>query len=236
MPDRHDRPYAGILYAGLSLHGEVDNRYHGLKLMTGVVGPWSGAEEIQREVHRWVGSEQPRGWDYQLHNEPILNLVYEHRRKYRLWDGSGDLGLEALPVGNFMLGNLLTQGQIGGQIRVGYHLPDDFGTTLMRGMVHLPPPRRTDDARSQPKWGVFLYGGANANLVLRNITLDGNTCKHSRRVDKAWIVPAAEAGLVVTTPRFAAAFSYVFWGREFQGQLENSAFGAFTVSYRFHGQ
>jgi hypothetical protein len=103
----------------------------------------------------------------------------------------------------------------------------------MRGMGYLPPPRRTADLQSQPKLGVFFYGGANANLVLRNISLDGNTWQDSPSVNKEWFVPAAEVGMAVATRRFTAAFSYVFWGREFEGQQDNSQFGAFTVSYRF---
>jgi len=232
VPDPNDRPYAGILYVGLSLHIEKDNHYNGIKFITGVVGPWSLAEETQKLVHRWVGSGLPQGWDYQLHNELIFNLVYEHRRKYRLLGAPHGLAVEALPLGNLMLGNVLTQGQLGGQIRVGYHLPDDFGTTLMRGMVHLPPPRASADAAAQ-KWSVYFFGGGNANLVARNITLDGNTWKDSRSVDKEWFVPAAEVGMAVSFHWLTAAFAYVFWGQEFEGQKDYSEFGAFTVSYRF---
>ena len=232
VPDPKDRPYAGILSVGLSLHVERGNQYNGLKFITGVVGPWSLADETQKQVHRWVGSGQPQGWDYQLHNEPIFNLVYEHRRKYRLLGEPQGLAVEVLPAGNVMLGNVLTQGQLGGQFRFGFNIPDDFGTTLMRGMVHLPPPRPPADAAAR-KWGVYVFGGANANLVLRNITLDGNTWKDSPSVDKEWFVPAAEVGMAVATRRFTAAFAYVFWGKEFKGQSDNSEFGAFTVSYVF---
>jgi hypothetical protein len=232
VPDPKDRPYAGILYVGLSLHVERGNQYNGLKFITGVVGPWSLAEETQKQVHRWVGAGLPQGWDYQLHNEPVFNMVYEHRRKYRLLGTPHGLAFEALPVGNVMLGNVLTQGQLGGQFRFGYNLPDDFGTTLMRGMVHLPPPRPSADAQA-PKWGVYFFGGGNVNLVARNITLDGNTWQDSRSVDKEWFVPAAEVGMAVSVQRFTAAFTYVFWGREFEGQKDYSEFGAFTVSYRF---
>ncbi|MCI0537478.1 MAG: lipid A deacylase LpxR family protein [Verrucomicrobiales bacterium] len=122
VPDPNDRPYAGILYVRLSLHVERDNYYNGLKFITGVVGPWSLAEETQKQVHRWVGADLPQGWDYQLHNEPILNLVYEHRRKYRLLGTPRGLAVEALPVGNVMLGNVLAQGQLGGQFRFGYNI------------------------------------------------------------------------------------------------------------------
>lgn len=232
VPDPNDRPYAGILYVGLSLHVERDNHYNGIKFITGVVGPWSLAEETQKQVHRWVDADSPQGWDFQLHNEPILNLVYEHRRKYRLLGAPHGLAVEALPVGNVMLGNVLTQGQLGGQLRFGYNLPDDFGTTLMRGMVHLPPPRPPADAAA-PHWSVYFFGGGNANFVLRNITLDGNTWKDSRSVDKEWFVPAAEVGMAVSIRRVTAAFAYVFWGREFERQKDYSEFGAFTISYRF---
>jgi len=232
VPDPRDRPYAGILYAGLSLHLEQGNRYNGLKLVTGVVGPWSLAEETQKQVHRWVGTALPQGWDYQLHNEPIFNLVYEHRRKYRLVGLPHRVAVEVLPLGNVMLGNVLTQGQLGGQLRVGYNLPDDFGTTLMRGMVHLPPPRPAADAAA-PRWSVYWFVGGNANLVARDLTLDGNTWKDSPRVAKERFVPAAELGMAVAIHRFSAAFAYVFWGREFEGQDHHAEFGAFTVAYRF---
>lgn len=148
VPDPMDRPYAGLLYGAVSFHFQEGRAYHGLKLISGVVGPWSLAEDTQKWVHKRIGSGIPQGWGSQLHNEPILNLVYEHRRKYRLWTGPGEGALELLPMANLMLGNVLTQGQLGAQVRLGWRIPDDFGTTLMRGMVHLPPaPRRSSNGK-----------------------------------------------------------------------------------------
>jgi hypothetical protein len=234
VPDPRDRPYAGLLYASASLHLQQRNTYHGLKFITGVVGPWSLAEDTQKWVHERIGSAVPQGWGSQLHNEPILNLVYEHRRKYRLWGDPDGPAVEVLPLANVMLGNVLTQGQLGGQVRLGYRIPDDFGTTLMRGMVHLPPaPRRQQPGAGQHGWSVYLFGGVNGNLVARNITLDGNTWKDSPSVDKEWWVPAAEVGGVLETRRWQCAFTYVFWGREFKGQPDLSEFGALTLSWRF---
>lgn len=233
IPDPRDRPYAGLLYAAASLHWARGPAYHGLKVISGVVGPWSLAEDTQKWVHKRVGSGIPQGWGSQLHNEPILNLVYEHRRKYRLWGEAQGFALEALPVGNLMLGNVLTQVQLGGQVRVGYRIPDDFGTTLMRGMVHLPPPRSSRTEQAPPRWGAYVFGGLNGNAVARNITLDGNTWKDSPSVDKEWWVPAAEVGAVGYLGRFQCAFAYVFWGREFKGQPDFSEFGALTLTWRF---
>lgn len=232
IPDPNDRPYAGILYAALSLHVERDSHYHGLKLIGGVIGPWSLAEQTQKQVHRWTGSPIPKGWDAQLHNEPVLNLVYEHLRRFALWGTERGMGVEALPVGNVMLGNVLIQGQVGTQVRFGYNLPRDFGTTLMRGMVHLPPPCLST-APGAPRWGTYLFGGGNVNLVARNITLDGNTWKDSPSVNKEWFVPAAEFGVSLWVRRFTTSFAYVVWAREFKAQPEPFEFGAVTVSYRF---
>ena len=233
IPDPNDRPYAGILYAGVSLHVDRGDSYHGLRFITGVVGPWSLAERTQKQVHRTAGIALPQGWNYQLHNEPIFNFVYEHRRKYRLSGGSPGLGIEALPSANVMLGNVLTQGQVGGQLRIGYNIPDDFGTTLMRGMGHLPPPRPAAKGASSPAWGGYVYVGLHASLVLRNLTLDGNSWRDSPGVDRDVYVPAAEVGAAVVARQYIVAFSYVFWGREFNGQPRNSQFGAFTLTRMF---
>jgi lipid A 3-O-deacylase len=234
IPDPRDRPYAGILFAGITLHIENANRYHGLKFFTGVVGPWSLAGETQREIHRWVNSEQSLGWDSQIHNEPIVNFVYEHRRRYTLLGQPRSWSAEALPTATAMLGNVFTQAQIGGQLRWGYNLPDNFGSTLLRGMGHLPSPRPDPDPNSRsPTFGIFLHGGVHGSLVLHNITLDGNTWKDSPSVEKNYLVPSAQVGGGISAARVLLDFSYIFRGREFERQDGSTEFGAFTVTYRF---
>ena len=232
VPDPDDRPYAGILASGLTLHVDQERSYHGLKFVTGVVGPWSLAEETQRLVHDIVGSGQPQGWDYQLENEPIFNLAYEYRHKFPLAGEPGAWSLQAFPIAGGWLGNMLTQGQAGGVVRLGYNMPDDFGPTLVRGMGHMPPPRREAQCQSSD-WGFSAYVGSVANLVLRDITLDGNTFEDSPSVDKEFFVPMAGVGLSVGNRRFQVAFAYVFWGKEFEGQDDYSEFGSLAVSYFF---
>jgi hypothetical protein len=233
IPDPNDRPYAGILAVGLTLHVEKEHSYHGLKFVTGVVGPWSLAEETQREVHHLVGIDQSQGWDYQLENEPIFNFAYEYRHKFHLAGDRDKWSLQALPLAGGWLGNMLIQGQAGGLLRFGYNVPDDFGPTLVRGMGHMPPPRRDAHGQSKSDWGYSVYGGSVANLVLRDITLDGNTFEDSPSVDKKFFVPMAGVGVSVGNRRFQASFAYIFWGKEFEGQDENSKFGSLTVSYFF---
>lgn len=231
-PDPNDRPYAGILAFGLTLHVEHSNSYHGLKFVTGVVGPWSGAKETQDKVHDLIGNDRSQGWDYQLHNEPILNFAYEYRHRFQLTGQRERWSMEALPLAGGWLGNMLTQGEIGGLLRAGYNMPDDFGPSLVRGMGFMPPPRNTGKT-GKSGWGFSVYGGAFGNFVLRDITLDGNTWQDSRSVDKKFFVPAAGVGMSVGNRRIQASFSFVFWGKEFEGQGDYSKFGSLSVGYFF---
>lgn len=233
IPDPTDRPYAGTLTFGLGLHVDQPNRYDGVRLVVGVVGPWSGAEETQRWVHRRIGSGEPQGWDAQLHNEPILNLGYEHRRKYRLAGVTDGWSVEAIPAVALALGNLLTYVQLGGQVRVGYKIPQDFGTTFLRGMSELPPPRPSEGSSAWESLGVYLHGGIGGSLILHDLTLDGNTFKDSPSVDKRFLVPIAGGGIGIGNRRFLATFSYSLLGKEFEGQRTTVKFGALTVSYFF---
>lgn len=144
IPDPSDRPYTGILAFGLALHVEKENSYQGLKLESGIVGPLSGAEQAQRTVHSIIGSHKPQGWDYQLDNEPILDLAYEYRHKFHLAGQREHWSAEAFSLTGGWLGNVLTQGEIGGLLRAGYNMPNDFGPTLARGMGTCRRPAETN--------------------------------------------------------------------------------------------
>jgi hypothetical protein len=233
VPDADDRPYAGMLYGAVSTQFCHDHLFHGLKLITGVVGPASLAEETQQWVHRQIGSGQPEGWEYQLGNEPILNLVYEHRRRYGLLGSPGGWQAEAIPTVGGMLGNVLIQASAGAQFRLGSNLPDDYGTTLMRGLGNLPFPRPRTEAGPRREWGTYLFAGGSGNLVARNLSLDGSTFADSPGVEKYPAFAAAEFGVALWQHHFQATFSYVLWGNEFEGQERPSRFAAVTAAVHF---
>lgn len=232
IPDADDRPYAGLLYGALSTQLVRGRRLDGLKLVVGVVGPASLAAHTQKLIHRWTGSVMPQGWDYQLENELILNAVYEQRRRYTLLDSEGGWGVEAIPRAGGMLGTALVQAQADGQIRFGYNLPDDFGRTLMRGLGNLPFPLPRPGTGSR-RFGVYAFAQGGANLVARNLTLDGNTFQDGPRVRKIPLFAAGEVGVSVWTSSFEATVSYVFWGREYDAQATATRFATATISFRF---
>jgi hypothetical protein len=230
VPDPRDRPYAGLLYLGLASHLRQKESLQSLKLLAGIVGPASYAEGLQNATHHILAYNAANGWDHQLRNEPIINLLYEYRQRYHLTPGTTAIGVELIPMGGVFLGNYLTQGEVHLQGRIGYHLPDDFGVTTLRGSGYLPFPEWEQPGHS---WGVYAFAGGGVNIVGWNITLDGNTIAESPRVNKRLLLPAIELGAALWTRSFQTTFSYVLWGREFTGQPYRENFGSILLSYNY---
>lgn len=90
--DDFDRPYAGWLYAGLTVSDFLTPDQllsYGAEL--GVVGSISGADGFQTWYHRNFGFPEPQGWDSQIRNELVLNLKVNYSRQFKLVDSSIDL-------------------------------------------------------------------------------------------------------------------------------------------------
>jgi hypothetical protein len=230
-PDPTDYPYAGLLYLGFTTHLEQENSLHSLKLIAGLVGPDAFAKDVQEFAHKELNSTLAQGWAYQIKNEPVVNLVYEYRYKYALTPHDAAVGIELIPMGGAFLGNYLIQAETDAQCRIGYHLPDDFGTTVLRGIGYLPFPQEDDKAHNA--WGIYVFAGGGVNLVARNLVLDGNSFAESRSVDKRIFLPAAEFGASLWTLWFQTTFSYVMWGKEFYGQKTREDYGSVLLSYLF---
>lgn len=232
-PDPKDRPYAGLLYIALSTQWRTDHDFHGLKFVTGVVGPFSLAEETQRWFHRLIGNDVPKGWDYQLKNEPILNLVYEFRHSIRAKEAVVGPNLELIPVFNLMAGNVLVQGQMGLQIRAGYNIPRDFGSSQIRGFGNLPLPSAHCLRNSQARWGVYAFISLGGAVVGRNVTLDGNTFCEGPHVSKKPGYGISEVGISAWVNHLQLTASLVYWTKEFETQKHESKFGTLTVTVYF---
>ena len=106
IPD--DRPYAGITYLGLGLHSKNERLMDTLEFDLGIVGRHSYAEDIQRGVHVWTDSDDPKGWSHQLHDEPLLNLYFERKWKAFKSGSSEGLGFDCIPQIGIAVGNAFT--------------------------------------------------------------------------------------------------------------------------------
>lgn len=86
-----DRPYAGLLYAGIS-KSKFKSPHSRFKygLMLGTTGKASGAEALQKWYHNAVGFKAPRGWEYQIKTALVLNATAEYNKQFTLVPNSMD--------------------------------------------------------------------------------------------------------------------------------------------------
>ena len=226
---RDDRPYAAVLLASFGYNARNDSQLTTTQLQLGVVGPAALGRQVQNAVHRITDSERFLGWDNQLHNEPVVRLVHERMRR---WPRDADAnangwGWDAITHWGGALGNLSTHANAGGEVRFGWRLPDDFGSTPLRpaGENTAPPVRGR-----HPGWSAHLFLTSDARWVLRDITLDGNTFRSSHSVDRKPLVGEVGYGVAVMRGRWKFALARYHGAREFEGQKERPVYGSFTIS------
>ena len=226
---RNDRPYAGWLYGSVAFHNRNADWMDVIELEGGFVGPLSMAEQAQNGVHALRGLSRANGWRHQLNTEPGVNLIWE--RKWRMTTLRSSLGLEADLVSNAggSLGNVSTYLNAGAEVRMGWNLPKDFGTSLIRasGVTDAP----ITGSRRRP--GIHLFASAAGRLVGRDIFLDGNTFTDSHSVDKKRLVADFAAGISIVNGPVKLSFSRAMRTREFHGQRRAQHFGSISLSYTY---
>ncbi|MFZ7111185.1 MAG: lipid A deacylase LpxR family protein [Desulfatiglandales bacterium] len=231
-----ERPYAGITYLALGFHSKDRGRMDTLEIDLGILGPHSYAADIQKTWHRWIDSTDPKGWDNQLKDEPVLNIFFE--RKWRLLRSSLGHGwaYDLIPHLGCSLGNAFTGADFGGQVRFGWNLPQDFGTFLIRPGSDTNAPMDEEDPRFYPlyhRFGVHVFAGLGAKAVARNILLDGNTFRDGHSVDKRPFVGHFMMGMGMIIHRFKISYAFVLQSKEYNTQREGQRYGSLTVSFSY---
>lgn len=226
LPGQH--PYAGWLYGEVSLVQARATTLDTLSLEAGIVGPSAGGEEVQNGFHDWIGNGDALGWDNQLHDEFGAVLTYERKWRSLAEMEFWRLGVDFSPSIGASAGNVLTQARVGGMVRLGTDLKDDYGPPRVRPSLTAPG---TFDPAGPVSWYLFL--GVDGRAVAQNIFLDGNSDGDSLSVDKKTFVADAQAGLVVQVGQVQIGYTYVARTKEFDTQVKNQRFGAVTVSARF---
>ena len=230
--DPNDRPYAGWLYAGFGYHAKTNNTLNSVEVNIGVVGPAAFGQEAQDMVHRARGIELFQGWDNQLENELGVQLVWEHKHRIAKQPLFGRFGYDVITHYGGSLGNIATYANTGAEIRFGFRLPDDFGTSALRpGGDNSAPGNQ--DPRLRQGWGIHTFISIDGRLVAQNIFLDGNTFQDSHSVDKKYLVADAAFGIAGVYNKWKVSYAQVYRTKEFEAQKDAQSYGSFTVSYSY---
>lgn len=249
-----DRPYAGLLYMGLAWNRrkhEPESNQEMLdtrEITLGVIGPWSLAEQSQNVVHDLRGIDRFRGWDHQLHNEPAFQLAMD--RKYKAYRGAGAIipgfSTDTIRSVGLRLGNIETSATAGIEGRIGWNLPNDFGSYPIRPGAENRPPSAASlhggsneaiPPASRPRPGVHLFGILEAKAVAWDSSLDGNLFRESHSVTRRpWVAQAAfgvSAQGIMAGRGYRLAVMRVYRTREFEEQETNQAYGSVALSVEF---
>jgi hypothetical protein len=240
VPDPHDRPYAGWLYASLGLVSEqvspsgeipgddtVDRALKKVELSLGVVGPAAGAGVVQTNYHKLIGAAQPRGWSHQLADEPALLLSFEYQRRFGRRFGDF-LEADLTPSAGVSLGNVFTEGSLGLTVRIGRDMLSDYGPPRIRPSL----PGGAFFERPESGIGWYVFAGIEGRAVARNIFLDGNSYVSGPHVEKQNFVGDAQLGIAITLGSMRLSYTNIFRTREFSGQPKPDDFGAISASFQ----
>lgn len=244
-PQPYDRPWAGMSY--VSRIARISYRDGSLKMKrqdqiemsVGIVGPASLAGKTQVWWHDLWGFDEPKGWDNQLRNEPVLQLRYETAIR---WQPERYCDVTPRLRGN--LGNALVslEAEIAG--RIGWNL-SGFGVPSIPG----PPPALASafapqvNASRGARWlqGGNLFARVGIKAVAHNILLDGNTfARNDIRIDRKPFVPEIAVGTewnLVNNVRLT--FQFIRRGSEFWSLGRDAPaqeYGAITIAWGGRGR
>lgn len=232
VPGRH--AYAGTLVGVLG--DRIERKRDGwilhddLELQLGVLGPSSHAGETQKLIHKWLDCKYPAGWEHQLHDEAIVQLVWWRGADVELarWSGDWSVRLDAEAGG--MLGTLQTAPGVNATLLVGRHVPSGRVQELS-----VRSPGRAIDR--MPELRVYGLLGASGRWWLRNELLDGNAgYVHggvSTTTEKKALTGCLKAGFGVGLGKFDARIVYMWWTKEFDTQETEPNYASIEVSWRF---
>ncbi|MGB8180914.1 MAG: lipid A deacylase LpxR family protein [Stellaceae bacterium] len=226
-PDPHDRPYAGVLTGTFSLQHDSDSSRSVLGVQAGLVGPDALAKQMQNGFHGLIGHGASKGWDFQIHDEPVVDLLATKIWRVPLWrDG---VQVDVLPEVTGGAGNLRVYGLAGSVLRIGQGLDSDYGVARVN-----PGLSGTDVYAPTRNLVWYFFIGADGQAVAHDITIDGNTFQSSASADRQPFVGEFEAGLAVILGRVRLSYTQVIQTEEIKGQQGGPhQFGSLALSVRY---
>jgi hypothetical protein len=197
-----------------------------------MVGPAALARQSQNLVHDLGNWERFQGWDNQLKNEPAFQLVFERKHKNGKVQVSwfDDLEMEIITHWGASIGTIASYGNMGAEFRMGWELPDDFGTSTLRPGGDNNTPNQLDPNDNLLRFHGFI--AADGRLVANNIFLDGNFFHSSHGVERREVVADVATGVAGSWEKWRFAYAHIYRTKEFHGQSKGQFYGSFSLSYQ----
>lgn len=223
-----DRPFAGYLYAGANVnlfYKKESILKFGLEL--GTVGPNALGEDAQKLLHKIVGFYEIKGWEYQIKNEPTINLTTQFTKLLgRSQAYKSDLSLESyVNIGTTFsgagIGILLRSGDINQLFNSAYTNSQVSNNSKTERLVNNE---------------YFFYAKPQLNFIAYDATIQGSMFNKDSPVtfETKPLVFAQQLGLNYSTPRFTFDFGLTFKSKEVKSTAKAHQYGSISMYYRFN--
>ena len=144
------------------------------------------------------------------------------------------LGLDAvvIPEYGFDLGNVSTKIYGSALFRWGWGIPKDYGVTPIDNTTYSKIPLSPDNSYENG-WSFCFNFAAKANLIARNIFLDGNSIRESHNVDKNYLTATGSYGFSLNYDQYSLDYIRTHTTKEYKTQDGYFSYGSFILSYNF---
>jgi len=230
-----ERPYAGVLLLGVSLHAKDKNVLNSVSLSGGIVGPHAYGEETQDFIHGLKEVEKFNGWDNQVPDEVIATLFVSQKRRLSLLEyESGIFAIDGFTETAVGIGNYRTEGQIGSVVRIGFNLPIEYSDPRLSPYAYSHKLFQNDRVENS-FWSLYSMFGVKGYAVGFDATLDGPMFRGGfvSDVEREPFVGEVFAGFGVRLSDWELSYAHTFRTKEYESQGATFSFGSVAIRKAF---
>lgn len=229
------RPYAGWLGLGYSLHAKDANAQSSVEFVIGVIGPSSHAQDLQDWWHDLNDGNHFEGWDSQIPDEVTLNLYFTNKRRLHFLEHGDKLGVssDGYSTAGVALGTFKTDAHLGFMTRFGWNLPSETSDPRISEFANKQN-LFADVSTPNSSWSTYLLIGGKVTGIAHDATLDGPVFRdYDTGVDKENFTAEVYAGIGFRIKRLDFGYVHTLKTNEFETQKDSSAYGTLMLSYSF---
>ena len=225
----NDRPFAGYLFGEFGINYYYANEsILKLNVQGGVVGPESGAEEVQRGLHSMVGYPTVRGWQHQITTTigAQVGAYYSHKVLENRFHEKVDFHL----LGELNLGTIWNSASVGGMMRISLknNLHAMYDSSLHNAVLN------KDKESYKQHRELLLYLNPNVQYMQYDATIEGSHFNDTSPVTFP-LIPFrfnAEVGVKYRYNNWNYSYSFNYRGKELSNNvITGFYYGSIQVSY-----
>lgn len=225
----NDRPFAGYLFAEAGINTfYTDESIFKLTFQGGVVGPESGAEEVQRGLHQLVGYPTVRGWQYQITTTVAVQAAAFYSKKIfaERYKEKVDFHVQ----GEINLGTIWNTANIGAMSRISFKRPLQ---AMYNSSLHGAVLNHNKDAYKEQR-EFFLYINPMVQYMQYDATIQGSHFNTTSPVTFP-LIPFrfnAEIGIKYRYNNWNYSYSVNYRGKELSNNvITGFYYGSIQLSY-----